>query len=523
VLGAQISVIIPGKKKNKNQKGNANPPQNSNKGAKQRPVPPRVNAIASALNKTQNGAQVTTAEVDAAIKQFATQILDPTEGFYLPRPAGPLVHPTLYKRELVYTPKDGDSPLELVIKVSQDLDKAITVWSPGASLTVVGGATESLTPEIPAGVLVTGGSFYSFPFGFYDSSGGRLTTSVLSDFRGDYDFLVYGWNTEKSQFEKDKVHVGNWAMSNAVAHTYLVEMTSTTGIKNPDGGTLVNYGLTLSGPGEYTPGNYTRAINLTQGTTSYNDGAAMVSPFTVLYQTPNTVQLQQVIFNISNVDATYTGEVESTLPISGGKSFETIRSTSSKFCISAFSALLSYEGSSGASGGHVSACLLPAEEVMPHIASQAIARMSIFPKKRLYSGKAKQGAHVSWLPDVINQLWLRRQDDPVIPSQNIWIAMQIPAPGVQQIPQVRLYTHFNVEWENYQQEYNARACHNASMFLTAFVDLAGEFEAAGENPDHLKKIGRNIKRIMKDPTVQMFSRLAVQGAKIAAPAILGLL
>lgn len=61
------------------------------------------------------------------------------------------------------------------------------------------------------------------------------------------------------------------------------------------------------------------------------------------------------------------------------------------------------------------------------------------------------------------------------------------------------------------------------MLMQAVVDTYGNVNPCSANEEHLKKIANITKKVISDPTVQMFANLAVQGGKYILPSLLALI
>lgn len=182
-----------------------------------------------------------------------------------------------------------------------------------------------------------------------------------------------------------------------------------------------------------------------------------------------------------------------------------------------------FEGGSTNQTGHISAALLPNGLSIPPEAQYVIDQLSKYPEERVHKGPIKKGAHVSWIPDVLSQLWLRELSDAAegqLKPPYIVFAFKAPPSENAQPPQFTLYTYANAEFENYEEIYSAQPCNNAGMLMQAVTDTWGACKPCSENPNHLKNIAANVRKIVNDPTVRMLGGLALKAGKTLLPTVL---
>lgn len=467
--------------------------------------------------KSSGGHETLKPDAQVALKELVTQIMCPTKPFRLPRPTAPVVHPTLLPTQLLLSSLDADSGIEGVIAVRQDLDNFIEIWTPGAAISVDDGIYGCLARDSDNSMPVLTGFNYSVP-GSLRENGVVITASELKDAVG---FPSKAWDPDNRRWLDDKVWVFNAGLQ-AASHSYILEGRTTAGVINPTGSTGHLYALNVVGD----QASYVAVVNiaLTEGTSSYTDsnGNTLSTHTSFGIEFGSGAELETLRIQVSNVDITYSGSLHLSLPIANGSEFEALRDGSEKYCISAFDSLLTFEGGM-TKAGHVSCALLPHGLELPHDADSAIDKLSRIPESRMASHPIYLGAHVSWMPDELGQLWLRERDDQRINSQVIWFAFKGPAPGNLQQAQLRLKVKANVEWENYNPIYGAKSGENCGMLMQAIVDTYGTIQPCSENPKHLKKIAEGVKKVASDPTVRMFANLAVKGGKYILPSLLAMI
>lgn len=489
-----------------------------NQTSQQRKKPRREKPVVQSSPTTEK-------ELVGAIEELVEQIMNPNKPFRMPRPTAPLVHPVNEKFELVLNPVDADSPLQGVIKINQSLDNYISVESPGASIPVVAGSLYAYVDNNDGDteITLTNGAYYSFPAILKDSTGAKIADTVLKavdDASGLVPENCFAWDKDTNTFKSGLVFVFECAVTSA-SHV------TTIGIKDTVQSNKTGYSCIEFNAVE---GNQLNSVLLASqnsylGTSSPNTATWGTTRWTAVMVTPTAdiVNWFQFTMTVTNVSCTYAGTVSAVYPVSSSKSFKALRGTSDKFCMSAFQATLSFEGGI-ASAGHVSTALVPHGKMnQAHDPETTIALISKLPGVRMYSGPAKLGAATTWLPDRLDQLWLRAEGEGVQDSQTIIFAFYCPPGGSAQPPSFRLKTTANIEFENYDPVYGAMPCCSASQLLAAIVDMYGRALPCGENPKHLKNAWNFAKKVAQDPTVRMFASHALKAGKYVLPSLLAAL
>lgn len=460
--------------------------------------------------------------MDNAVKELVTSALMPSKAvrpFKLPRPTAPLVHSVIYQNEIKIEAADPDTGLEGVVIVEQELATTASIYSPAASINIVDGKMVCFT-AFPQGNALNANSLYTLPGTLQNTNGTRNYSSARKFAAVGFAVDTYAWNTQTSEWEQGAV----WAFENTLqsaSHNFLIDFESVSGTVNEGGGVFEIHRGTSDGE-IFTTAAHTD-ITVVQGTGSYAETKASDGPFTVFAYNPASPHvLHSARMQCDNVDITYVGQIHHVVPVATSDSFVSLLASSNKYCISALEALLQFEGGM-TKAGHVCCALVPAELDIPTDAGECINFVAKLPQVRKYEGKIGNGAHVSWMPDNINQLWLRPKAAAPIPSQKLVFAFQAPPPGNLQTASMRLYTWSNVEFETYDPSYGASAGCSAGMLMTAIVDSYGTCQPCSENPNHLKKVADIAKKVVSDPTVQMFAKAALGAGKVLLPTFLAML
>lgn len=514
-----LDSLFEAKDTNKNS-GVASPPkQKPSKKSKRKGKKIQTKIVVQAPKERRNdsGRSVPQAQIDGAVRELVTCILKPDRPFRLPRPTAPLVHACILQNEILLEATDSTAGVEAVIAVRQDLDRHIEIWSPSASLNFTGKKFDNIYFQDYLDFNVN--SWVSVPTQLESTGAGHYPSVLLPVSQGTYAGLT-AFNHTTERFEANKV----WAFPMTVTtpgspRALTVQLTNRAGIINPGGGILRLDSWTLL-DGQLVHQASTD-ITLVAGTVAYTTSFDSTSGWVSFVYALTASDDVKANIVLNDVAGTYTGVIHEVFALANSNDFDTLMETTRKYCISAFDALCSFEGGLS-SAGHISCCLLPDGEIMPIVAQLAIDRIAKLPKRRKFEGSIGNGAHVSWMPDSINQLWLRPQTE-LIPSQTIWIAFKGPPAGDLQVPQMRLYTSANLEAETYSQIYNVVSGCNAGFLMEAIVNTYGEVNPCSENPNHFKKVTDIARNVVKDPFVQDFARLAVKAGKVILPTLIGLL
>lgn len=456
------------------------------------------------------------------MKELVTSALMPSKAvrpFKLPRPTAPLVHAVIYENVFKVEASDIDAGLEGVIIVEQELATTASIYSPAASISIVDGKFRNFQ-GYSENTAITANSLYTVPGTLNNSQFTKIyTTSQLYDAVG---FMVdcFAWDPHTSEWEQGKV----WAFESTLqsaAHNFSIDFESSSGTVNEGGGVFEIHRGTCDGTNFTTSGH--SDITVVQGTSAYSSTISSGGPFTAFAYNPAAPHvLHSVRMDCDNVDVAYVGVVHHVLPAATSSSFQALLDSSNKYCISALESLLQFEGGM-TTAGHISCALVPAELDIPTDAGECINFIAKLPQVRKYEGPIKTGGHISWMPDNINQLWLRPKNAAPIPSQKLVFAFQAPPPGNLQTASMRLYTWSNIEFETYDASYGASAGCSAGMLMTAIVDSYGTCQPCSENPNHLRKVADIAKRVVTDPTVQMFAKAALGAGKVLLPTFLAML
>lgn len=466
-------------------------------------------------NKISNSASVTQdMNANKLVTELTSLMLRPDRPFRVPRPTGALVHACNLKNEILLTPVDASSSLEGVIRVSQTLENHIEIWSPSATTTFSGAIYQNV--DFTDYVNFEVDSWLSLASQF-ENGGKAVFTSTLLPMSGSG---YVGWDQTNNRPVENKVYAIPATISAPGApRTLTFAAIDRHGIVNPGGGLARLLDLQFL-DGELVIGS-TTDVTLVEGTSTYTTSAYSAGTYVALVFALTGSNTVKVNWDLRDVAGTFTGIIEYKIPLAVSPSYTALIETSRKYCISAFDALLSFEGGN-TRAGHVSCALLPEGENLPHDAGLAIETIAKLPQARKYEGQVYKGAHVSWMPDSINQLWLRTLATE-IPSQNIWFAFKCPPAGVSQMASLRLYTAANLEAENYSQIYSPIASSNAGFLMEAVVNTYGSMNPCGENPDHMKKIAGIARKVANDPYVQNFAKIAWKAVKTAAPVVASLI
>lgn len=470
-----------------------------------------------------------------AIKAMVTNILAPTTSFRLPRPTGPLVAPALYRSLTPLTAVDNATPLRVVIKINMDFRKHIQIFSNAAAVTYTNIGYRAASSGHSRIIFrsskeMLAGNFYSFPSELISEVVPGSTQTVYANAQllkaEGWSFPVWAYDPSNDSFKENYV----WVMPatiNSASHPVTADAVVGTAA-NPEACVFRLAAANIVAESA-TQGGYSDT-SIAAGAISGTNSGAVSTAFALFYGCTETIVADQVLLDLDNFNSTYSGPQEIDIPISFSSAFKALILTSQKVSLSALQVKLAPPGGCSTSG-IIASALVPYGTHLSNDAQICIQQISKLPDHRSYEGNPSEGTHISWVPDTIDQ-WFLKPAGPVTDptfswneeyaTQQVVIAMDIPAAGSMQIPLFHLTTAINVEAENYDPVYGAASCGNASLLMTALIDSLGEARMCSGNPNHMKKIADAVKKVYNDPTVRMLASTALKAGKILAPTLLAL-
>jgi hypothetical protein len=273
--------------------------------------------------------------------------------------------------------------------------------------------------------------------------------------------------------------------------------------------------------------------SLTHGTNSYNLGDFpdhASAPFGVFFKFNQPVDGEVKLgFAVNHLDVTLSRNSEQTLPIGpvGSPIFDGILDQASQYSIPRFSARLEFSGSTSYDAGNISAALVPAGTALPLNDVDALMSYINALPYHMHKGRASKGAHVCYFPARTQDVFLREISEPV-KGNFIVIAWNCPATGTAgQEASFQLHLKPAPEWLVDTNTLAQTLPPWDRDLVDTIFSFLGDYNPAGENPDHIAKIRHMAESIAKNPAVQQAARtawtVAKQGAKVAVPALLAML
>lgn len=467
--------------------------------------------------------KVSAPELDAALKELAGWMLAPRKPGRFPRPTAPVVHPVLKRRIITLKAFSPDEAFEGIIQVKQSFTDHIRIQVKGTQVDFVDADIQCMHNFGSARAITSSDSISVA--GVIRKNSTTVVSSTLCPAAG----LAPGGKTY--------VSYANGQISTGSVHVFPVTVDSDThtldvSIPTPGG---INAGLgnvqlikgTINAEGKFEAGVH-QDVAISAGVTQYANVTfgADTTHIAFMYNPAVDILATGVGIGLSECSGATTSLVQTNLPMGDDTAWNAIINESRKVSISALDALLSFDGGATNQTGRMACALVPYGTPIPETPQAVIDMISRLPDVRSHEGKLGEGAHVSWLPDVLNQLWLRQFEDFTqenLESQVLLFAWVCAPAGSAQAPQVTLDVHANAEFENYNPVYSAQPCCSGGLLTEAVVNTWGSAQPCSGNPTHYAKIARNVKMVMNDPTVRMLGSLALKAGKVLGPTLLAAL
>lgn len=461
------------------------------------------------------------------VRTCVENLLDPKFPALLPCGTGARVFPTYYHIEESLVPADVENAFNGVAVLrphrndflSIDVDNGLPI--------------DLISADLPGTSLVNKGAVY-FEGARYSpvftaaKSGITYAKSTLRPVGGP---IRYFGQDDTGKWIEGFVNVieGDVGTSSNANFSNLVFNTEdTSGVQAVDIG-LGEINLT---DGQLTRGAVTAVAAGTTTTGSIADLAGTSTGYISYYLEGTTTIAQGQIFNMKcafgSIDLNNLDQDVRVLPPTPEDAiYNTLTSHATKFRLDCMSLLFQFRGSDMTNAGSVAIALVPEGTNLPLSDPAACyAAIAKLPYDK-YTGPIKNGAHCYWRPATIRELLFAENGvrDPQLISNYIVVAWLSPATTAGQPPQVTIKVDSVWEWIFDSQSLPQFRAPFGWAFLEALYCVISQYNPAGENPGHRKKVAQIAKAAANNPVLRKLGTdalaLGMDGVKKLLPAIMG--
>lgn len=490
--------------------------------------PKKTKAARTSKVKIENVAYTKQPAIAEGVRMCVENLLDPKSAQLLPCGTGARVFPTYYHREEVLIPEETEKAFNGVAVLRPHRNNFLTIDVDNGPKITQNAVNIAGTDLVDKAVIYQEGVRYSPVFQVKTTTGVLLAKSVLRPVLGE--FRYFGQD-DTGKWVEGYVNVveSRANTSSNLNYTNLVFQPVDTNVNeavdisigeiNLSDGTIsfgvsvsLAAGASASGPMDNLTGTHTGFLTyFCEGSTEVGQGQLfkIKSSFTAL--------------DVVDLDS----DIEIYPPTPEDEVYNTLTEHSTKYRLDAMSLLFQFRGSDMSNAGSVAIALVPEGTNLPLDDPEACyAAISKLPYDK-YTGPIKKGAHCFWRPATLRELLFTENGyrDPQLISNFIVVAWLSPATTAGQPPQVSIKVDSIWEWIFDSQSLPQYRAPFGWAFLEAMYCIISQYNPAGENPDHLRKIKAIAKAAANNPVLRKLGtdalQLGIESAKKLLPALMG--
>lgn len=461
------------------------------------------------------------------VRQTVENLLDPKCPALLPCGTGARVFPTYYHREEVLIPTDTDQAFNGVAVLRPHRNDFLLIDIDNEDPINLSAADFPGTDLVDKGVIYQEGVRYSPAFKV-TLAGVLYARSTLRPIGGSTSYFAQDDTGKWIEGFVNVVEGGVLTSTNANFTNLVFNLVDATGVAaleigfgefNLEDGTLSKGTLTTVSAGTTTNGTMGDLVGTSTGYISYyiqgtsSIGAGEVYLAKCAFGSIDVVNLDSgiTVYPPTPVDAVY----------------ETLTEHATKFRMDCMSLLFQFRGSDMSNAGSVAIALVPEGTNLPlSDPEECYAAIAKLPYDK-YTGPIKTGAHCFWRPATIRELLFAENNyrDPQLISNCIVVAWLSPATTAGQPPQVSIKVDSVWEWIFDSQSLPQFRAPFGWSFMEALYAVISQYNPAGENPNHRKKVMAIAKAAANNPVLRRLGtdalNLGIDSAKKLLPALMG--